>query len=122
MDALRWRMCLQCTNRQKKARGSKFQDEDQTMILQSARGNYSFLKGGPAFSGAVVADEGYSIVHVTLLNPPPVTDGFDFIAGYLKAQGRPAQAVCSIELRSPRRLSATEFAEFNNGKYLPALK
>lgn len=91
------------------------------MIVSNARGNYSFLKGGPAFSGAVVADEGFGIVHVTLLNPPPVTEGFDFIASYLKAQSRPVHAVCSIELRSHKQLSSADFAAFNKGAYLPAL-
>lgn len=91
------------------------------MIVSNVRGNYSFLRGGTAFSGAVVADEGYGIVHVTLLNPLPVTEGFDFIATYLQGKSRPVHAVCSIELRSPRQLSMTDFAAFNNNLYLPAL-
>lgn len=92
------------------------------MLASNVRGNYHFLKGGPAFSGAVIADAGYAIVHVTLLNPIPVTEGFDFIASHLNGQNRPVHAVCSIELRSPRPLSFAEFGEFNNGTYLPALK
>jgi len=91
------------------------------MIAANSRGNYHFLRGGTAFSGAVVADEGYAIVHATLLNPIPVAEGFDFIATHLETQGRPVQAVCSIELRSPRPLSAADFGAFNNGVYLPAL-
>lgn len=91
------------------------------MLTPNPRGNYHFLRGGAAFSGAVVADEGYSIVHVTLLNPLPVAEGFDFIADYLAKQNRPAQAVCAIELRSPRQLDMADFAAFNNGVYLPAL-
>lgn len=91
------------------------------MLTPNSRGNYHFLRGGAAFSGAVLADEGYAIVHVTLLNPLPVTEGFDFIAAYLAKQNRPAQAVCAIELRSPRQLSITDFGAFNNGVYLPAL-
>lgn len=92
------------------------------MLVSNPNGNYQFLQGGTAFSGAVIADPGYAIAHVTFLKPPPVTEGFDWIAEYLKKQGRPGQAVCAIELRSPRRLSMTEFGEFNNGVYLPALK
>ncbi len=92
------------------------------MLVSNPRGNYRFLQGGAAFSGAVIADPGYAIIHVTFLKPPPVTEGFDWIADYLIKQGRPAQAVCAIELRSPRRLSMSEFGEFNNGVYLPALK
>ena len=92
------------------------------MLTPNSRGNYHFLRGGAAFSGAVLADEGYAIVHVTLLNPIPVTEGFDFIADYLHKQNRPTQAVCAIELRSHRQLSFADFGEFNNGTYLPALK
>lgn len=92
------------------------------MLVSNSRGSYHFLQGGAAFSGAVVADPGYAIVHVTFLKPPPVTEGFDWIAEYLKQEGRPPQALCAIELRSPRRLPMAEFAEFNNGTYLPALK
>ncbi len=92
------------------------------MLTPNSRGNYHFLRGGAAFSGAVLADEGYAIVHVTLLQPIPVTEGFDFIAEYLQKQNRPVQAVCAIELRSHRQLSFADFAAFNNGTYLPALK
>lgn len=92
------------------------------MLVSNARGNYHFLQGGAAFSGAVVADPGYAIVHATFLKPLAVAQGFDRIVEYLAQQSRPAQAVCAIELRSPRRLSLPEFAEFNNGTYLPALK
>jgi hypothetical protein len=91
------------------------------MLIHNTRGNYHFLPGGAAFSGAVVADNGYGIVHVTLLRPLPVVQGFAFIASHLQAQGRPVHAVCSIELRSPRRMALAEFGEFNNGTYLPTL-
>ncbi len=92
------------------------------MLTPNSRGNYHFLPGGAAFSGAVIADEGYAIVHVTFLNPLPVAEGFDFIVDYLQKENRPAQAVCAIELRSPRQLNMTDFATFNHGTYLPALK
>lgn len=92
------------------------------MIVSNERGNFKFLRGGVPFSGAVVADEGYGITHVTFLNPIPVADSVDFIAAHLQQQGRPVHALCSMELRSPRRLSMTDFAEFNNKTYLPALQ
>lgn len=92
------------------------------MIVSNTRGNFKFLRGGAAFSGAAVADEGYGITHVTFLNPLPVAQGVDFIAAYLQQQIRPVHALCSMELRSPRRLNMTDFAEFNNKVYLPALQ
>ncbi len=92
------------------------------MLTPNARGNYHFLRGGAAFSGAVIADEGYALTHVTFLKPLAVLEGFEFIAQYLQFQNRPTQAVCAIELRSPRQLTMKDFAEFNNGTYLPALQ
>ena len=92
------------------------------MIVSNARGNFQFIRGGAAFSSAVIADEGYAIVHATFLNPLPVAAGFDFIAEHLKQEGRPTQAVCGIELRSPRVLTSEEFGQFNAGVYRPALE
>lgn len=91
------------------------------MLTPNPRGNYHFLRGGAPYSSAVLADPGYSIVHATLLNPLPVADGFDLVAAHLKQQGRPPQAACAIQLRSPRALSAQEFGEFNSQTYRPAL-
>jgi|SRR5581483_11169068 hypothetical protein len=92
------------------------------MLTPNSRGNYHFLSGGAAYSGAVIADEGYAIQYVTLLHPLPVAQGFDFLADYLAKQGRPAQATCAIQLRSPRPLSSEEFGAFNAGTYRPALE
>ena len=92
------------------------------MLTPNPRGNFSFLRGGAAYSNAVLADPGYVIVHVTLLDPLPVGQGFDFLAEYLKQQGRPAQAACAIQLRSPRSLTGDEFGAFNTGTYRPALE
>lgn len=92
------------------------------MLTPNPRGNFHFLRGGAAYSNAVIADEGYAIQYVTFLNPLPVAEGFDFIAGYLAKQGRPAQAACAIQLRSPRPLAMSEFGAFNAGTYRPALE
>lgn len=92
------------------------------MIVSNPRGSFKFLRGGVPFSGAVVADAGYGIVHATFLQPSAVAEGVDFIAAHLQQQGRPVHALCSLELRSPRRLNTTDFAEFNNKTYLPALQ
>lgn len=91
------------------------------MLTPNTRGNYQFLKGGAAYSNAVVADPGYALVHVTFLKPLPIAEGFDFMANYLKERGRPAQAACAIQLRSPRPLSFEAFADFNAQVYRPAL-
>lgn len=92
------------------------------MLTANARGNYHFLRGGAAYSGAVIADEGHAIRYITLLHPLPVTEGFEFIANYLENHGRPTQAACAIQLRSPRPLTMQEFGAFNAETYRPALE
>lgn len=92
------------------------------MLTPNSRGNFHFLRGGAAYSHAVVADAGYAIQYVTFLHPLPVAQGFDFIAEYLQKQGRPAQAACAIQLRSPRPLTLSEFGAFNAETYRPALE
>lgn len=92
------------------------------MLVPHPRGNFQFIRGGAAYSSAVAADPGYAITHVTLSRPLPVATGFDFIHTYLAEQGRPAQAVCAIQLRSPRPLTFDEFGGFNTQVYRPALE
>jgi hypothetical protein len=83
------------------------------MLVSNQRGNYRFLKGIAAYSSGVIADPGYEIVHVTLAMPVAVRAGFDLIEGHLGSAGRPVQALCAIELRSPRPFPFDGFAEFN---------
>ncbi|MBI4675286.1 MAG: RidA family protein [Chloroflexi bacterium] len=92
------------------------------MPTPNSRGNFHFLRGGAAYSHAVIADPGYAIQYVTFLHPLPVAQGFDWIADYLQNQGRPTQAVCAIQLRSPRPLTMQEFGAFNAQTYRPALE
>lgn len=92
------------------------------MLTPNSKGNYHFIKGGAAYSSAVQADPGFSIVHLTLLKPLPIAAGFDFIARHLNDAERPPQAACSIQLRSPRPVSWDTFAEFNVSSYRPLLE
>lgn len=82
-------------------------------LLQHTRGGYQFLSGGPPFSSGVVALPGYQIVRVVLQTPLPYRHGLTQMARYLTAQGHPAAALCSIELRSPHQLSVEAFDSFN---------
>ncbi len=84
-----------------------------TMLVPNPRGNYRFLQGIGAYSSGVVADPGYEIVHVTLASPLAVRPGFEIIARHLGDSGRPRQALCAVELRSPRPFSFEGFAAFN---------
>jgi hypothetical protein len=84
-----------------------------SLLVSNPRGSYRFLKGIAAYSSGVIANPGYEIVHVTLAAPVVVRAGFDLVARHLGSAGRPGQALCAIELRSPRPFPFDGFAEFN---------
>lgn len=84
-------------------------------LVENPKGNYRFLPGIAPYSSGVVAMSGYEIVHVVLPRPRPYRDGFELIERYLAARDRPRQALCAIELRSPKPFTFAGFAEFNAG-------
>lgn len=90
------------------------------MISRPGSG-YRFLPGGPVFAGGAVAEPGYEVVHALLARWLPLEQGYPLIEGHLKSLGRPMQALCGIQLRLPRQLSAEEFSEFN-APYVTRLK
>ncbi|MCX6610881.1 MAG: RidA family protein [Acidobacteria bacterium] len=91
------------------------------MLLLNPKGNYWFLKGISPYSAGVVSDEGYEIVHATFLTPQPMAIGFDQVKAHLQSIGRPLDALCAMELRSPKPFTFDGFIEFN-GTYLEVLK
>lgn len=84
-------------------------------LLDNPPGNYRFLTGISPYSAGVVAMSGYEIVRVSLHTPIPYEQGFQLIDHYLAALGRPAQALCAMELRLPQALSFPGFVDFNVG-------
>jgi hypothetical protein len=91
------------------------------MLVENKRGNYFFLKGIAPYSAGVVAEAGFEIVHVRLQRYVPLRAGLEAIEGHLKRAGRPLQAMCGMELRSPKPFSFTGFNQFNAG-YIDVLK
>jgi hypothetical protein len=91
------------------------------MLVANKRGNYSFLKGIAPYSAGVVAEAGYEIVHIRLPRYFPLRAGFDAVEAHLKRAGRPLQAMCGMELRSPKPFSFTGFNQFNAG-YIDVLR
>ena len=85
------------------------------ILTDNPIGNYRFLTGIAPYSSGVVAMPGYEIRHVTLRQPQPYRKGFELIARHLADQDRPRQALCAVELRSPRPFTFEGFAEFNRG-------
>jgi len=55
------------------------------------------------------------LIRAQFATPQPLQQGFDHIAAYLAAQGRPRQSLCSMELRIPEPLSFEGFIAFNSG-------
>ena len=90
------------------------------MISRPGSG-YRFLPGGPVFAGGAVAEPGYEVVHALLARWLPLEQGYALVEAHLKSLGRPMQALCGMQLRLPRQLSAEEFSEFN-APYVARLK
>ena len=84
-------------------------------LKDNDRGGYRYLTGISAYSSGVVAMPGHEIVHATLAHPVPLAAGFDLVARHLDGLGRPRQALCAMELRSPKPFSFDGFADFNVG-------
>jgi hypothetical protein len=91
------------------------------MQIANPKGNYSFLKGISPYSAGVAAARGFEIEHARFQPALPLRAGFAAVDKHLKAIGRPRQALCGIELRSPRPFTFQGFADFNAG-YVDILK
>jgi hypothetical protein len=91
------------------------------MRIENPKGGYAFLKGISPYSAGVAASPGFEIEHVRLDPALPLKRGFDAIAAHLVTRGRPHQALCAIELRSPRPFTFQGFNQFN-ATYVTILK
>jgi hypothetical protein len=83
------------------------------MLAANRKGNYSFLRGLAPYSAGTIADEGYEIVHARFLQPVALSTGFDRVKQHLAAIDRPLQALCGMELRSPKPFTFAGFSDFN---------
>src|SRR5438874_10654423 len=82
-------------------------------MLHNPLGNYSFLRGGGAYSAGVVADDGFTVDHVRFSKPVPWKTGLERMDAHLRDAGRPPAALCAIELRSPKPFTFEGFKDFN---------
>lgn len=85
------------------------------MLIPHPEGGYSFLKGIAPYSAGTVALPGFEIEHARLAKPLPIPAAFARLDAHLSAIGRPAQALCGMELRSPAPFTFKGFNEFNAG-------
>lgn len=91
------------------------------LVVHNKTGNFRFLRGIAPYSSGAIADKGFEVVHATLAPAPPYRRGFEALDRHLKQRGRPRQALCGIELRSPRPFTFSGFDEFNQ-PYVELLK
>ncbi len=82
-------------------------------LLDHPLGDYRFLTGIAPYSAGVIAQSGFMLQRVQFSTPLPLAAGFAQIDDYLPRQGRPRQALCSMELRIPAPLSFAGFAALN---------
>jgi hypothetical protein len=99
---------------------SSVRAQASAMISRPGSG-YRFLPGGPVFAGGAVAEPGFEVVHAVLARWLPLEQGYALVEAHLKSLGRPMHALCGMQLRLPRQLSAGEFSEFN-APYVARLK
>ncbi len=82
-------------------------------LVDNRAGGYRFLPAGAVFNTGALPLPGHEIVHV-LFNPwVPLDRAWGAIEAVLRQAGRPAQAVCGMELRIPQQLTFDGFRAFN---------
>ena len=91
------------------------------MLVENTKGGFRFLRGIAPYSSGAAALAGYEVVHATLVPALPYRKGFETIDRHFKEEGRPPEALCGIELRSPRPFTFAGFNEFNQS-YLEMLQ
>jgi len=82
-------------------------------LLANEPGGYRILPAGTVFCGGAIPLAGHEIVHALISPWVPLKDGYAFVESYLKSIGRPIQALCGMELRSPQQMTFEGFRAFN---------
>lgn len=81
--------------------------------IEITEGGYRSVPLVPQFSAGVAALPGFSLQRVRFERPVALDRGFERIAAYLTAAGRPLTAFAACELRSPAPFTQDSFAAFN---------
>ena len=89
--------------------------------MKTPKEGFWFLRGSAPYSSGAAALPGYEVVHATLVPPRPYREGFEAIDRDFKQEGRPPEALCGIELRSPRPFTFAGFNQFNQKSAANAL-
>lgn len=92
-----------------------------TETKEFSKGGYRYIKGLFQYSAGVAALPAYEIERVRFAKPLPLVEGFAAIESHLKKIGRPIEAFCACELRSPAPFDDDGFRDFNK-EYIKPLK
>lgn len=84
-------------------------------------GGYRYVPGVSQYSAGVAAQSGYALHRVRFTESLPLSQGFNHVQAHLKELGRPVQAFCACELRSPAPFTEQGFRDFNE-IYIDTLK
>jgi len=76
-------------------------------------GGYRFIEHAFQYSGGIEALPGFAVERARFRRPLPLARGFDAVEAYLTKIGRPFQAFCACELRSPGQFTDQGFIDFN---------
>lgn len=82
-------------------------------MIHRPEGNFSYLEGSATYCRGVVADEEFSLIHVTFRHVIPIAQAFEAVRRYLESIGRPMAALCGAEVRVPQPLTFEGFGAFN---------
>ena len=85
------------------------------MLIPNPKGGYSFLKGIAPYSAGAIAGAGFEIERARFAGPLPLARAFTRLDAHLSALHRPPQALCGMELRSPKPFTFEGFNSFNAG-------
>jgi hypothetical protein len=84
-------------------------------VAKNAAGGYRFIAApGRPFSGGVVADPGFDLVHAIFQHPLPLAEGLRAATRHMTDASRPVQAIAGFELRIPEPFSPAGFEIFNH--------
>jgi hypothetical protein len=83
------------------------------MLIPNTEGGYSFLKGIAPYSAGAVTNAGFEIERARFAKALPIAQAFARLDAHLRALHRPPQALCGMELRSPKAFTFAGFNAFN---------
>lgn len=84
-----------------------------TDLVDHPSGGYRFLPGDEPYSAGAAAAPGYRLLRLAVDPPLPWRQGMERVREWLWKQGRPVDALCGVELRSPAPFTRQGFLDFN---------